>query len=137
MIIGLIFLAGVVNTFMFSTEPRSCPKPHNFSDEVYITFEKFIVPKIEVLINQNISKREIGTTSYFDTLPHSCNPDALSKARASIILGRINYLSEIIANSRRYHRALGTRRLIFVSSEIERQMREGIIQAGEAELAKS
>ena len=137
MIIGLIFLIGVSNAFVFPGEPRLCPKPHNFSDEVYINFEKFIVPKIEVLLNQNISKRGIGTTSYFATLPQSCRPDPLSKARADVILGRINYLSETIADSRRYKRALRTRRINFLSIETEQQMRNGIIQAGEVELAKS
>lgn len=127
-------MASPTSAFIFQRD--NCPKPHNFSDETYIAFEKFIVPKIEVLLNQDISKRDIGTNSYFATLPHTCNPDALSKARTNVILGRINYLSETIANSRRFHRALEKRNLSFVSTETEQSMREGIIQAGEVELAK-
>lgn len=136
LIYGLLFLMiGPISAFIFQRD-HSCPKPHNFSDEIYISFEKFIVPKIEVLLNQNISKIYIGTNSYFSTLPSTCNIDALSKARTNIILGRINYLSEIIANSRRFHRALGNRRINFISPESERIMRDGIIQAGEVELGR-
>lgn len=113
---------------------NACPKPYNLTDEIYIAFEKMIVPKIEVLLNQNISKRSIGINTY--KIPESCKLDFLSKSRMDVVIGRIRFLSSTIENSRRYVRALTTRNATF-PDDMEHIMRTEIIKLGDMELKRS
>lgn len=113
---------------------NACPKPYNLTDEIYIAFEKMIVPKIEVLLNQNISKRSVSRNVY--EFPESCKPDILSKSRMDVVMGRIRFLSSTIENSRRYARALTLRNVSF-PDDMEHTMRTEIIKLGDIELERS
>ena len=130
--------SGLFFTIMFmavnaqQSQP-SCPMPHNFSDEVYIAFEKIIVPKIEVLLNDHANKMSTTDLNYINGNRPGCSLDGRSLARANIILGRMHYISNFITSNRRYRRAVANNPEVPLSSEIERMMRLAAAMAGETE----
>ena len=129
----IVILIVFINSEYISGE---CPKAYNLSDEVFITFEKLIVPKLEVLLKQRINKRAVSDDNYFRNISMSCKTEARSIARANIMLGRMHYISNVISKSRRFKKILKTQPLQPLTIELERLMREGMIQAGDLEAAK-
>lgn len=146
MLITLVTIAFVkpTNSFLFSScscplpdehaciqytvdSTRRCPRPYNYVEEVAVAFDKLIVPKLEVLLNTNISVRGISPNSNF--FPRDCVAELRSMSRAIITLAHIEYVSDLINGSSTYQQALRMQPLRPLANAAIDLIRGGLQQA--------
>lgn len=141
LILSMCILGG--NAFLFSACPNCpvymcpppcfppqdsrCPLPADMFDEVYIIFEKWLIPMIEVLLNTSISKISTSPTFYYEyinTIPRTCRLDKEAALRSETLMKRMEYLRDVMLQSPIYQRGLILHHSFRpLSTELERLMR--------------
>lgn len=112
---------------LITLSSATCPKPFNYVEAMIVSFEKNIVPKIEVLLQSKLNIHGISPTASF--FPLDCRAEIKSLARTTVMLRRLEYVSNAIVESERYNQSVQAWPLIPLTPEMVRQIKLGLRNA--------